>query len=91
MDKQEKALLIARVAQDPEDRLLLARVLDKQEQMERRNIPASTGFLSPREQMMAVNLLNAAGIREGYVLDGGYEEAERKVLTFLPDWAEEDP
>lgn len=91
MDKQEKTLLIARAAQDPEDRLLLARVLDKQEQMERRNIPASTGFLSPREQMMAVNLLNAAGIREGYVLDGGYEEAERKVLTFLPDWAEEDP
>ena len=91
MDKQEKTLLIARAAQEPEDRLLLARVLDKREQMERRNIPTSTGFLSPREQMMAVSLLNAAGIREGYVLDGGYEEAERKVLTFLPDWAEEDP
>lgn len=91
MDKQEKSFLIARAAQEPEDRLLLARVLDKQEQMERRNIPAATGFLSPREQMMAVNLLNAAGIREGHILDGGYEGAERKVLTFLPDWAEEDP
>lgn len=88
MDKRE---LIARAAQEPEDRLLLARVLDKFEQRERRNIPASTGFLSPREQTLAVSLLNAAGIREGYRLDGGYEEAERKVLTFLPDWAEEDP
>ena len=45
MDKRE---LIARAAQEPEDRLLLARVLDKYEQMERRSIPASTGFLSPR-------------------------------------------
>ena len=88
MDKRE---LIARAAQEPEDRLLLARVLDKFEQRERRNIPASTGFLSPREQTLAVSLLNAAGIREGYRLDGGYEGAERKVLTFLPDWAEEDP
>lgn len=87
MDKRE---LIARAAQEPEDRLLLARVLDKYEQMERRSIPASTGFLSPREQVMAVSLLNAAGIREGYVLDGGYEGAERKVLSFLPDWAEAD-
>ena len=91
MDRQEKSLLIARTAQEPEDRLLLARVLDKHEQMERRNIPVSTGFLSPREQLLAAGLLNAAGIREGYVLDGGYEGAERKVLTFLPDWAEEDP
>lgn len=88
MDKRE---LIARAAQEPEDRLLLARVLDKFEQRERRNIPASTGFLSPREQTLAASLLNAAGIREGYRLDGGYEGAERKVLTFLPDWAEEDP
>ena len=57
MDKQEKSLLIARAAQEPEDRLLLARVLDKQEQMERRNIPVSTGFLSPREQLLAAGLL----------------------------------
>ena len=87
MDKRE---LIARAAQEPEDRLLLARVLDKYEQTERRSIPASTGFLSPREQVMAVSLLNAAGVREGYILDGGYEGAERKVLSFLPDWAQED-
>ena len=40
---------------------------------------------------MAQALLNAAGIRSGYVLDGGYEGAERKVLAFLPDWAEEAP
>ena len=81
--------MIARIAQEPEDRLLLARVWDKYEQTERKNIPGATVFLSPREQQMAQILLNAAGIRSGYIFDGGYEDAERKILIFLPDWAEE--
>lgn len=85
----DKSTLIARVAQDPEDRLLLARVLDKYDQWERRNIPAATGFLSPREQQLTTTLLNTAGVRSGYVYDGGYEGAERKLLVFLPDWAED--
>ena len=38
---------------------------------------------------MAVALLNTAGVRSGYVMDGGYEAAERKLIAFLPDWAEE--
>ena len=85
----EKNTLIAKVAQDPEDRLLLARVLDKYDQTQRRSIPSATAFLSPREQAMATALLNTAGIRDGYVFDGGYENAERKLLIFLPDWAED--
>lgn len=32
---------------------------------------------------------NAAGVRSGYLFDGGYEEAERKIIVFLPDWAED--
>lgn len=87
MDKTD---LIAKTAKEPEDRLLLAKVLDKYDQAQRRNIPSATVFLSPREQQLARALLNAAGVRAGYVLDGGYEEAERKRLVFLPDWAEED-
>ena len=85
----DKNTMIARIAQDPEDRLLLARILDKYEQNQRRSIPAATVFLSPREQAMAVALLNTAGVREGYVMDGGYEAAERKIIVFLPDWAGE--
>lgn len=85
----DKNILIAKVAQDPEDRLLLARVLDKYSQTERRGIPSATGFLSPREQAMATALLNTAGIRSGYCFDGGYENAERKLLAFLPEWAED--
>ncbi len=85
MDRTE---LIAKAAQEPEDRLLLAKVLDKYEQKERRGIPTVTGFLSPRQQQMALSLLRAAGVRDGFVLDGGYEGAERQTLAFLPEWAE---
>ena len=85
MDKSE---LIAKTAREPEDRLLLARVLDKQEQCERRNIPSATVFLTPRERAMVQELLRAAGISAGYLFDGGYPEAERTRLIFLPDWAD---
>lgn len=83
-----KNTIIERTAQEPEDRLLLARVWDKYEQAERKNIPSSTIFLSPREQQLAQAMLNAAGVRSGYVFDGGFESAERKILIFLPDWME---
>ena len=85
----DKSTIIAKTAQEPEDRLLLAKVLDKDEQSQQKNIPAATLFLSPREQQLVQALLNAAGVRSGYVLDGGYEEAERKIAVFLPDWAED--
>lgn len=85
----DKALLIAKTARDPDDRLLLARVLDKYDQCQRRAVPAVTGFLSQREAALAQALLNAAGIRGGFAFDGGYPDAERRILIFLPDWLEE--
>lgn len=84
----DKNTMIAKIAQDSEDRLLLARILDKYEQMERRCAPTATVFLSPREQLMAQVLLNTASIREGFRFDGGFEDAERKLIVFLPEWAE---
>lgn len=85
MDKRQ---LLDRVARDGEERLLLARVLDRYEQCQARNVPAATGFLSAGEQAAAQALLNAAGIREGYMFAGGYEGAERRLIYFLPDWGE---
>ena len=85
----DKNVMIAKVAQDSEDKLLLARILDKYDQMDRKGIPTATSFLSPREQSLAQALLNTAGVRSGFVFDGGYEGAERRLLAFLPDWAEE--
>ena len=85
----DKNAIIVKCTQEPEDRLLLARVWDKYEQTERKNIPSATVFLSPRERQLAQAMLNAAGVRSGYLFDGGYEGAERTVLLFLPGWAEE--
>ena len=85
----DKNTIIAKCAQERSDQLLLARIWDKYEQTERKNVPSATVFLSPRERQLAQAMLNAAGVREGYLFDGGYEEAERSILIFLPDWAEE--
>jgi len=49
----------------------------------RRSIMVSTGFLSPREQEMTRYLF---GDTPGLVSFGGYEEAERKMLVYLPEY-----
>lgn len=85
----DKGALLDRLGLAGEDRLALAKVLDKAGQAESRNIPAATDFLSPQQRAQALDLLHLAGISESaYVLQGGYEGAERQVLQFLPDWME---
>ena len=83
----DKTLLLDRLGVTGEDRLLLAKVLDRAKQARDRNIPAATDFLSPQQQMMSLDLLRLAGISEtDYVLSGGFDGAERKLILFLPDW-----
>lgn len=83
----DKGALLDRVGASGDGRFLLAKVLDRLEQAVSRNIPVSTGFLSPQEQTAAKTLLRLAGVREeeaAYL--GGYPAAERKLILFLPDW-----
>jgi RNA-binding protein YlmH len=83
----DKTKLLDKTAKSGEERLTLARVLDRLEQARGRNIPAATDFLSPQEQASAKTLLHLTGAGETeYVLLGGYEGAERKIFLFLPDW-----
>ena len=83
----DKSTLLDRVGVVGEDRLLLAKVLDRAAQAQSRNIPAATDFLSPQQQMLTEDLLRQAGVPEGgYVRMGGYAEAERALYLFLPDW-----
>ena len=85
----EKSKLLDRCGAEGEDRLLLAKVLDRAAQAEERNIPACTDFLSPQQQMMAGDLLRLAGIPEtAWLRQGGYQGAERNILLYLPDWME---
>ena len=78
---------IDKIAQTAEDRLLLAKLWDKVSAGIRRNIPANTCFLSPREQEMANYLF---GCPEGLHFFGGYPDAERKMLVYLPDYLDEN-
>ena len=78
---------IDKIAQTSEDRVLLAKLWDKISAGIRRNIPANTCFLSPRELEMARFLF---GDEPGLCSFGGYEDAERKMLVYLPEYMEED-
>ena len=67
--------------------MLLAKVWDKINAGMRKNIPSNTCFLSPRELEMTRYLF---GDLDGLHIFGGYEEAERKMLVFLPEYLEEE-
>ena len=86
MDKRD---LLGRLAANGDERLLLGRVWDKYEQCRRRNIPVVTGFLSPAEQELVRRLMGALDVREGWLLWGGYDTAQRRQAHFLPDWQTE--
>ena len=77
---------IEKIAHTPEDKLLLAKVWDKLMAGMRRGIPASTCFLSPRELEMTRFLF---GDMEGLQSFGGYGEAERRMLVYLPEYLDD--
>ena len=77
---------IEKISQNSDDRILLAKLWDKVQSGMRRNIPVHTCFLSPRELEMARFLFGSA---QGLYSFGGYEEAERKMLCYLPDYLED--
>ncbi|MFR2947089.1 MAG: YlmH/Sll1252 family protein, partial [Oscillospiraceae bacterium] len=77
---------IERLAQTPEDRVLLARVWERLSAGQRREIPAFSCFLSLREQELVRRLMG----EETLTFFGGYPEAERAVACYLPPYLEEN-
>ena len=77
---------IEKIARTPEDKVLLARLWDKIQAGMRKNIMASTCFLSLRELDMARYLF---GECQGLFAFGGYADAERQMLVYLPDYLDE--
>jgi len=77
---------IEKIAQSPEDKVLLAKVWDKIQTGVRKNIVAFSPFLSPRELEMTRFLF---GDMEGLHRFGGYADAERQMLIYLPDYLDE--
>ncbi len=66
--------------------MLLAKVWDKINAGIQRSIPANTGFLSPREQELCRYLF---GDVPGLIAFGGYADAERRMLVYLPEYLDE--
>lgn len=77
---------IEKIAQTAEDKVLLAKVWDKINAGMRREIMVNTCFLSLRELEMTRYLF---GDVQGLCSFGGYEDAERKMLVYLPEYLEE--
>ena len=78
--------LLDKLSASAEERVLLGRLWDGGERCRSRNVPEASGFLSPHEQALAGQLMQALGDREGFAFWGGCEGAQRRQLHFLPDW-----
>ena len=79
MAKQDD--IIQKLAQTQEERLLLARVLEKADICRERCYPTYTRFLDLHEAELARRLLEAVG--ENGRFWGGYDGAERTILARL--------
>lgn len=84
MEKQE----ILKHFSKPEDKLLIAKVLDKLTFVQRKNQVQITDFLDSYQQNMVIKMLQSCGENQ-YILYGGYKEAERKILFLYPDKLQE--
>lgn len=82
MDKRQT---IAHLAQNKDEEMLLARIYDRITSAEQRGIPASTCFLTGREQALTQQLLRDIPVH----FFGGTEQAERRVCCWLPDYLDE--
>lgn len=73
-----------------EDKILLAGIRDKWRKCRECYMVTSTGFLDLHQRSLAENLCRELAREDSeirYVFYGGYEDAERTVLMFLPDYA----
>ena len=82
-----KTELLNKFSKDPDERIVLARALDRMERAASRSVPCATQFLSPAQRAALEPLLAASG-HPRHLFHGGYGGAERTVCVFLPDWLE---
>lgn len=72
-----------------QDKLLVAKMLDQIVLCNKRNKIQNTDFLDERQQILLEKVLHRLEI-ENYVIYGGFEKAERKVVLFYPEkWNKE--
>lgn len=67
-----------------EEKLLISKVLDKIKFVKEKNRIETTDFLNMYEQKIIKEILNKMQ-EENYILYGGFENAERKLILFYPE------
>lgn len=72
-----------------EEKLLVRRAYDKLEAAEKRYSQTCTGFLNEREQDILLSEFEKLDTTKA-IFVGGYENAERRVLVFVPEYLELD-
>ena len=80
MEKQE----ILKQFPKQEDKLLISKIIDKLKFVNNKNQIQYTDFLDTYQQSIVIKALSLIGENK-YVLDGGYDEAERKILFMYPE------
>ncbi len=84
-----KTELINKISSDSERKILLSHIFDLCERRNGRNVITSSDFMSEPDLRLAEILLNSIKT-ESFMLFGGYADAERKCVVFLPDYYTED-
>ena len=74
-------------ARTDEERFLMRHIEDLARMAQSRSIARYSGFLSDREQELARAALGRAGLEEGFRFDGGWPEAERRILCLEPEYS----
>lgn len=82
--------ILAALAHTAEERLLLAGLLDQEQICMTRSYMTRTRFLSMAERALCADAVRLAGAGGHALFWGGYEEAERGVYLFYPDYMEEE-
>lgn len=82
--------MFSSIAHTQEERILLAQIAEKAEACREKCYLTCTKFLDMHETALAVRLVKTLGGGNAR-LWGGYDNAERKILFFLPDWMEDIP
>ncbi len=85
MNKQE----ILKSYPDEEDKLLVAKLLDKIVDRDTRNNVVATDFLNMHEKSIVKEVLKTTNT-QNYFFTGGFLEAEREILMLFPDKLEEE-
>lgn len=66
------------------DKIITARIEDKLEQCERGSYITATGFLNMHEQSLAMRIVRGRSDVKSFFY-GGYDDAERRIIMFVPD------